>query len=101
MRERFMTEMKEAMKAGDKRKLGTVRLIQAALKDKDIEAPSAGKSPTSDDESLALLQRMIKQSQGSIPFYDRGGRAQLAEQERVEAYIVASFLPKQMDDAEV
>jgi uncharacterized protein len=101
MRERFTTEMKQAMKAGDKRKLGTVRLIQAALKDKDIEARGTGKGPTSDDEILALLQKMIKQRQESITMYEQGGRAELAQQEREEADIIASFLPKQMDDAEV
>jgi len=101
MRERLTTEMKEAMKAGDKRKLGTVRLIQAALKDKDIEARGTGNGPTSDDEILALLQKMIKQRQESITMYEQGGRAELAQQEREEADIIASFLPKQMDDAEV
>ena len=101
MRERFTTEMKEAMKAGDKRKLGTVRLIQAALKDKDIEARGAGKGQATDEEILALLQKMIKQRQESITMYEQGGRPELAQQEREEAEVIASFLPKQMDEAEV
>ena len=84
MRERFTTEMKEAMKAGDKRKLGTVRLIQAALKDKDIEARGAGKGPLSEEEILALLQKMIKQRQESIAMYEQGNRPELAEQEKEE-----------------
>ena len=100
MRDRFTTEMKEAMKAGDKRRLGTIRLIQAALKDKDIEARGAGKGQATDDEILALLQKMIKQRQESIVMYEQGGRAELAQQEREEAEIIASFLPKQMDEAE-
>ena len=100
MRERFTTEMKEAMKAGDKRKLGTVRLIQAALKDKDIEARGAGRGQSTEDEILALLQKMIKQRQESIAMYEQGGRPELAQQEREEAEVIASFLPKQMDDAE-
>ena len=100
MRERFTTEMKEALKAGDKRKLGTVRLIQAALKDKDIEARGAGKGQASEDEILALLQKMIKQRQESLAIYEQAGRAELAQQEREEAEIIASFLPKQMDEAE-
>jgi uncharacterized protein YqeY len=100
MRERFTTEMKEAMKAGDKRKLGTVRLIQAALKDKDIEARGAGKGQASDDEILALLQKMIKQRQESIAIYEQNNRPELAQQEREEAEVIASFLPKQMDEAE-
>jgi uncharacterized protein YqeY len=100
MRERFTTEMKEAMKAGDKRKLATVRLIQAALKDKDIEARGAGKGQASDDEILALLQKMIKQRQESIAIYEQAGRTELAQQEREEAEVISSFLPKQMDEAE-
>ncbi len=100
MRERFTTEMKEAMKAGDKRKLGTVRLIQAALKDKDIEARGAGKGQASDEEILALLQKMIKQRQESIAIYEQNGRPELAQAEREEAEVIATFLPKQMDEAE-
>jgi uncharacterized protein len=100
MRERFTTEMKEAMKAGDKRKLGTVRLIQAALKDKDIEARGAGKGQATDEEILGLLQKMIKQRQESLAIYEQNNRPELAQQEREEAEVIASFLPKQMDDAE-
>ena len=101
LRERLTTEMKEAMKAGDKRKLGTVRLIQAALKDKDIELRGAGKGPASDDEILALMQKMIKQRQESVAMYDQGGRPELAEQEREEAKVIQSFLPQQMADDEI
>jgi hypothetical protein len=101
LRERLTTEMKEAMKAGDKRKLGTVRLIQAALKDKDIELRGAGKGPASDDEILALMQKMIKQRQESVAMYDQGGRPELADQEREEAKVIQSFLPTQMDEADV
>jgi uncharacterized protein len=100
MRERFTQEMKDAMKAGDKRKLSTVRLIQAALKDKDIEARGAGKGQASEEEILGLLQKMIKQRQESAAIYEQAGRAELATQEREEADIIASFLPKQMDEAE-
>jgi uncharacterized protein YqeY len=101
MRERFTAEMKEALKAGDKRRLGAIRLIQAALKDKDIEARGAGKGQATDEEILALLQKMIKQRQESITMYEQGGRAELAQAERDEADVIASFLPKQMDEAEV
>jgi uncharacterized protein YqeY len=100
LRERFTTEMKDAMRAGDKRRLGTVRLIQAALKDKDIELRGAGKGPASDEEILALLQKMIKQRQESVAMYEQGGRPELAAQEREEAAIVQSFLPQQMDETE-
>jgi uncharacterized protein YqeY len=100
MRDRFTTEMKEAMKAGDKRKLGAVRLIQAALKDKDIEARGAGRGQASDEEILGLLQKMIKQRQESMAIYEENGRPELAQAEREEAEVIQSFLPKQMSDAE-
>ena len=101
LRDRLTAEMKEAMKAGDKRKLGTVRLIQAALKDKDIELRGAGKGPASDHEILAVMQKMIKQRQESLAMYEQGGRPELAAQEREEAEVIQSFLPKQMEEAEV
>ena len=101
MRERLMTELKEAMKAGNKRKISTVRLIQAALKDKDIEARGAGKGQATDEEILALLQKMIKQRQESIAIYDANNRPELAQGEREEAEVIGTFLPRQMDDAEV
>ena len=100
LRQRFTDAQKEAMKAGEKRRLGAVRLIQAALKDKDIEARGAGKGQASDEEILALLQKMIKQRQESIAIYEQAGRQELAAQEREEADVIQSFLPKQMDETE-
>ncbi|MEL6063684.1 MULTISPECIES: GatB/YqeY domain-containing protein [unclassified Methylobacterium] len=100
LRARFTTEMKEAMKAGDKERLATVRMIQAALKDRDIEARGNGKDPISDDEILSLLQKMIKQRTESASVYEQGGRPELAANERAESAIIESFLPKQMDEAE-
>ena len=100
MRERLTQDLKEAMRAGDKRRISTVRLIQAALKDKDIEARGAGRGQTSDEDILALLQKMIKQRQESIAIYEQAGRQELAQQEREEAEIIQSYLPKQMDEAE-
>ena len=99
MRERFTTMMKEAMKAGDKRRLDTVRMIQAALKDKDIEARGAGKT-VSDDDILALLQKMTKSRQESAEIYAKAGREELAQQEREEIAIIAEFLPKQLSEEE-
>ncbi|WP_128561076.1 GatB/YqeY domain-containing protein [Methylobacterium crusticola] len=101
LRERLTAEMKEAMKAGDKAKLATVRLIQAAVKDKDIEARGLGKEAPGDGDILALLQKMIKQRNESAGIYEQGGRPELAEAERHEAAIVASFLPAQMSEDEV
>ncbi len=100
LRDRFMSDLKEAMKAGDKPRLGTIRLMQAALKDKDIEARGAGKGPLSDDEILQLLQKMVKQRQESAKMYADGGRPELAEQEAAEIAVITAYLPKQMDEAE-
>ena len=100
MRQRFTEAMKEALKAGDKTRLSTVRMIQAGLKDKDIEARGAGKGQASEEEILGLLQKMIKQRQESIAIYDQAGRKELADQEREEVAVIRSFLPQQMDEAE-
>ncbi|MCJ2068205.1 GatB/YqeY domain-containing protein [Methylobacterium sp. J-030] len=100
LRARFTTEMKEAMKAGDKEKLATVRMIQAALKDRDIEARGNGKEPIADEEILSLLQKMIKQRTESAGVYEQGGRPELAANERAEIAIIERFLPTQMDEAE-
>ena len=88
------------MKAGDKRRLGTIRLIQAALKDKDIEARGASRGQATEEEILALLQKMIKQRQESMAIYDQNARPELAQAEREEIEVIQSFLPKQMDEGE-
>jgi uncharacterized protein YqeY len=100
LRERFTADMKEAMKAGEKGRLGAIRLIQAGLKDKDIEARGTGKEPLSDEEILAMLQKMVKQRQESITMYEQGGRTELAQQEKDEVTVITSYLPQQMDEAE-
>lgn len=101
MREQFTEEMKAAMRAGDKPRLGTIRLIMAALKDKDIEARGAGRGQATADEILGTLQKMIKQRQESAEVYDKGGRPELAAGERAEIAVISAFLPKQMDETEV
>ena len=101
LRESFTELMKEAMKAGDKRRTGTLRMITAALKDRDIEARGQGKHPLSDDDILGLLQKMVKQRQESLAIYEQAGRAELATQEREEIEIIMGFMPKQMDEAEM
>ncbi|MCE4223902.1 GatB/YqeY domain-containing protein [Methylobacterium sp. C25] len=102
LRERITAEMKAAMKAGEKEKLSTVRMIQAALKDKDIEARVTGSGTGQIDEAeiLSLLQKMIKQRNEAAGVYEQGGRPELAASERAEAAIIANFLPQQMDEAE-
>ena len=101
LRERFPADMKEAMKAGEKAKVAAIRLISAALKEKDIEARGAGKGEATADEILALLQKMIKQRQESIAIYDANGRPELAAGERDEVEVISSYLPKQMEEQEV
>jgi len=100
MREQFTNELKTAMKAGDKRRVETIRMITAGLKDKDIEARGQGKT-ISDEDILGLLQKMVKSRQESVEIYDKAGRVDLATQEREEIEIIQSFLPQQMSDAEV
>jgi uncharacterized protein YqeY len=100
MREQFNSQLKEAMKAGDKCRVATIRMITAALKDRDIEARGAGKT-ISDDDILALLQKMVKSRQESAEIYEKAGREDLSTQEREEIAIISEFLPKQMSDEEV
>jgi hypothetical protein len=101
LRDRFMDELKTAMKAGDKGRVSAIRLIQSALKDKDIEARGAGKGQATDEDILALLQKMIKQRQESAEIYAANARPELAEAENAEIAVIASFLPQQMSDEEV
>ena len=101
MRTRLVDGMKEAMKSGDKRKLSTLRLINAAIKDRDINARGAGKERVSDEDILANLAKMIKQREESARIYEEGNRLELAAQEREEMEIIREFLPKQMNADEV
>jgi uncharacterized protein YqeY len=101
LREKFNEALKDAMRAKDARKVGTLRLINAALKDKDIEARGLGKAPLNDEEVLALLQKMIKQRNDSIEAYEKAGRADLVAQEQEEKAIIEAYLPQQMDLEEV
>jgi hypothetical protein len=101
LRDDINTALKNAMKAGDARRVSTLRLVNAAFKNADIELRGQGKGPLGEDEMLALLQKMIKQRQEAIELYDKGGRAELAQQERDEIAIIAGYLPKQMSEDEV
>jgi len=101
LRDDINNALKRAMKAGDKRRVSTLRLVNSAVKNADIEARGHGKGPLSDEELLSLLQKMIKQRQESIELYEKGGRAELAAQEREEIEIIASYLPQQMSEAEI
>jgi uncharacterized protein len=98
MREILAGQLKDAMKAGDKVRVGALRLIMAALKDREIELRGAGKIVSRADE-LAVLTKMTKSRQESMGIYEQAGRHELAEQERAEIAVIAEFLPKQMDEA--
>jgi uncharacterized protein YqeY len=100
MREKFAGELKAAMKAGEKRRVDTIRMIIAALKEKDIEARGQGKA-VSDEDILALLQKMVKSRRESLDIYQKAGRSDLAAQESEEITIIESFLPSQMSEVEV
>jgi uncharacterized protein YqeY len=100
MREKFSSELKAAMKAGEKHRVDTIRMIMAALKNKDIEARGQGKAVSGED-ILALLQKMVKSRKESLEIYEKAGRADLATQESEEIAIIQSFLPSQMSAAEV
>jgi uncharacterized protein YqeY len=100
MREAINAALKDAMKAGDKPRTGTLRLIAAAIKDREIEARGTGKT-IGDDDLLQLLQKMVKQRQESASIYEGAGRAELAAQERAEIAVIQGFMPEQMSDEEV
>ncbi|RTL92086.1 GatB/YqeY domain-containing protein [Ancylobacter rudongensis] len=100
LRDEINQSLKDAMKAQDKLRLGTLRLVNAAIKDRDIEARGHGKDPLSDDDLLGLLTKMIKQREESAKVYEEAGRADLATQEREEIVVIQSFLPAQMSEAE-
>ncbi|MGF7004666.1 GatB/YqeY domain-containing protein [Aminobacter sp. BE322] len=101
MREMLAQALKTAMKAGDKRRTSTLRLIQAAIHDRDIVQRGAGKEPVSDEEILQILTKMVKQRQESAKAFEDGNRLELAAQEREESAIISEYLPKQMGEDEV
>jgi len=101
IRETLSAAMKEAMKAKDTRRLSTVRLIQAAIKDRDIANRGVGKDETSEDEILQILQKLVKQREESAKIYDEAGRAELATQEREEIAVIKTFMPEQLSDEKV
>jgi len=101
LRETFTEQMKSAMKSGDKQRVATLRLVLAALKDRDIaNRTEDSRELLGDDEILTLLAKMIKQREESAETYDKGNRPELAAQERTEIAIIREFMPKQMDEAE-
>lgn len=99
LRDEFSTALKGAMKGKDQRATSTIRLIMAAVKDRDIAARGNGNPDgIADDEVMRVLQTMIKQRQESIIMFEKGGRQELADQEAGEIDIIRGFLPEQMTD---
>ena len=101
LRDDINNAVKDAMRAKEERKLSTLRMVNSTIKNADIAARGEGKPPLSDTDLLGVLQKMIKQLQESVELYDKGGRAELASQEREEIAIISAYLPKQMSEDEV
>ena len=101
MRETISEGLKLALKARDQRRTGTLRAINAAIKDRDIANRGDGKGPATQDEVLAIIQKMVKQREESFAIYAQAGRADLATVEKEEIDILNEFLPKRLTDEEV
>ncbi len=101
LRDQINNAVKDAMKSGEKLRLSTLRLVNSAIQNADIEARGQSKPPLDDGALLGLMQKMIKQRQESIELYEKGGRPELAANERGEIEIITTFLPKQMSDGDV
>ncbi|TAU89828.1 GatB/YqeY domain-containing protein [Rhizobium leguminosarum] len=101
LRDQLATQLKEAMKAKNAERLSTVRLIQAAVKDRDIANRGISKEQASDDEILQILAKMVKQRDESAKIYEENSRPELAAKERAEIIVIQDFMPKQLSDGEV
>lgn len=101
LRDQLTDDLKVALKAKDTRRIATLRLIIAAIKDRDIYLRGEKKEPVDDAGIIEILSKMIKQRNESIKAYEEGGRLELAEQEREEIAIIEGFLPPQLSDAEL
>jgi uncharacterized protein YqeY len=101
MREKIAEALKTAIKAGDKRSVTTLRMVNAAIQDRDIQNRGTGKGPATDDDVMQILARMVKQREESAKAFEEGNRPELAAQERDEIDIIRDFLPKQLDDEAV
>ena len=101
MRETIAQALKTALKSQDKRRTSTLRLINAAIQDRDIANRGAGKDPVSDEEILQILSKMVRQRQESAKAFEEGNRLELAAQEREEIAIINDFLPRQLGEEAV
>ena len=102
MHERFNEALKVALKSQDKVRISTLRLINAAIKDRDIaDRTDNGGEGVSEDVVLEILAKMIKQRHESLSAYEEGGRLDLADQERSEIAVIQEFMPRQLEDDEI
>jgi len=101
LRDDINKALTEAMKARNERAVSTLRMVNSALKNADIEARGLSKPPLADAEVLGVLQKMIKQRQEAVLLYEKGGRDDLVKQEQEEIAIISGYLPKQMSEAEM
>ncbi len=101
LRDAINNAVKDAMRAKEERKLSTLRMMNSTIKNADIDARGQGKPQLSDDDLLGVFQKMIKQRQEFVELYEKGGRAELAAQERDEIAVITAYLPKQMSDDDV
>jgi hypothetical protein len=100
MRQRINDAVKTAMKSGEKARLSTLRLITAAIKDRELGIGGAAPTEVGDAEIVVILQKMVKQRRESIATYEKAGRQDLADQEKAEIAVIEEYLPKQMGEAE-
>ncbi len=101
LRDQINTALKSAMKGRDERRTSTLRLVNAAIKNADIEAEMHGRPLLSDEDLVGLLRKLVKQRQESIEIYDRAGRRELADKERAEIDIIRTYLPQELSDSEM
>ena len=103
LKAQLTSDMKTAMKAGDKQRLGVIRLMNAAIKQKEVDEPRTGdeRAELDDAQVLAVLEKMVKQRRDSISQYDAAGRQDLADIERAEMAVIESYLPEKLDEAAI
>lgn len=100
MRDKITEALKASLKAGEKQRASTLRMVNAAIQDRDIANRGTGKGPAGDEEILQILTKMVKQRQESAKAFEDGKRPELAAAENAEIAIISEFLPTQMDEAE-
>lgn len=101
MRKAIDQALKDAMKSRDKVRTATLRLINAAITDRDIDERSKGRDGISNDEIMAVLAKMIRQREDSASIYEENGRLEMADQERKEIEVISEFLPEQMGEEDI